>query len=106
MACPGRPVLVSLPDWPATPAALDICPTITTLSPASSWEFATTLDFEWSAIRRRQPYRWTIWVRDDAHLLSGFVFRTRAVALPAPSSRSTPLRAFLSHGRDYLPGGP
>ncbi|KAI0066070.1 hypothetical protein BV25DRAFT_1496938 [Artomyces pyxidatus] len=24
------------------------------------WEFVTTLGFEWSVIRRRQPYRWTI----------------------------------------------
>jgi hypothetical protein len=33
--------------------------------PNRSWEFANTLDFEWSFIRRQQPYRWTIWVRDD-----------------------------------------
>jgi len=24
------------------------------------WEFVTTLDYEWSVIRRRRPYRWTI----------------------------------------------
>ena len=34
-----------------------------------SWEFVTTLDFEWSFIRRRQHYRWTIWVREDKVLL-------------------------------------
>jgi hypothetical protein len=28
----------------------------------SSWEFVTTLDFEWSVIRGRRPYLWTIWV--------------------------------------------
>ena len=29
---------------------------------APSWEFIVTLDYEWSVIRRRRPYRWTIWV--------------------------------------------
>ena len=35
-----------------------------------SWEFFTTLDYEWKVIRGRIPYRWTIWVRDDQHLAS------------------------------------
>jgi len=26
------------------------------------WEIFTTLDYEWSVIRGRRPYRWTIWV--------------------------------------------
>ncbi|KAI0288463.1 hypothetical protein B0F90DRAFT_1930106, partial [Multifurca ochricompacta] len=26
------------------------------------WEFFTTLDYEWSVIVGRRPYRWTIWV--------------------------------------------
>ncbi|KAI0278280.1 hypothetical protein BGY98DRAFT_549610 [Russula aff. rugulosa BPL654] len=26
------------------------------------WEFLTTLDFELDVIRRRRPYRWTIWI--------------------------------------------
>ncbi|KAF8487264.1 hypothetical protein DFH94DRAFT_704549 [Russula ochroleuca] len=26
------------------------------------WEFFTNLDFEWSFIRRRRRYRWTIWI--------------------------------------------
>ena len=30
-----------------------------------SWEFFTTLDYEWDVIRGRRPYRWTIWVRSD-----------------------------------------
>jgi hypothetical protein len=30
----------------------------------SSWEFVTTLDYEWSIIWGRRPYRWTIWVCD------------------------------------------
>ena len=31
----------------------------------SSWEFFTTLDYEWRVIRGRLPYRWTIWVRNN-----------------------------------------
>jgi hypothetical protein len=37
-----------------------------------SWEFFTTLDYEWDVIRGHEPYRWTIWV---CTLLSGFVNR-------------------------------
>ena len=29
-----------------------------------SWEFLTTLDYEWKVIYGRIPYRWTIWVRE------------------------------------------
>ncbi|KAI0267593.1 hypothetical protein BGY98DRAFT_1180712 [Russula aff. rugulosa BPL654] len=28
----------------------------------SSWEFFTTLDYEWSVFRRHRPFRWTIWI--------------------------------------------
>jgi hypothetical protein len=31
----------------------------------SSWEFFTTLDYEWRVIRGDLPHRWTIWVRID-----------------------------------------
>lgn len=31
----------------------------------SSWEFFTTLDYEWAVIRGRLPYRWTILVCDN-----------------------------------------
>jgi len=31
-------------------------------TPASSWEFLTTLGYEVNIIRGRRPYRWTIWV--------------------------------------------
>ena len=34
----------------------------------SSWEFVTTLDYEWRVIRGRLPYRWSIWVRNDWRL--------------------------------------
>ena len=36
--------------------------------PNSQLEFVTTLDYEWNVIRGHQPYRWTIWVRDDGGL--------------------------------------
>lgn len=33
--------------------------------PFCSWEFFINLDYEWSVIRGRRPYRWTIWVCND-----------------------------------------
>jgi len=34
-----------------------------------SWEFVTTLDYEWNVIQGRRPYRWTYGsVTDEAHL--------------------------------------
>jgi hypothetical protein len=38
----------------------------------SSWEFFTTLDYEWSFFRRHRPFRWTIWVGSNARFLLGF----------------------------------
>ncbi|KAH9974536.1 hypothetical protein BGW80DRAFT_145649 [Lactifluus volemus] len=32
------------------------------------WEFFTTLDFEWSIIRGRRHYRWTIWIYSLARI--------------------------------------
>jgi hypothetical protein len=37
--------------------------------PTGSWDFVTSLYYEWDVIRGRQTYRWTIWVRDDQPLL-------------------------------------
>ena len=37
-----------------------------------SWEFVTTLDYEWSAFRRHRPFRWTMWVGSNALFLLGF----------------------------------
>jgi len=52
----------------------------------SSWEFITTLDYEWSFIRGRHPYRWTILVCTNEYfwvsLSTNFVWHS-----------STPLRA-------------
>ena len=36
-----------------------------------SWEFFTTLDYEWSIMQGHRPYRWTIWVRNHALTLFG-----------------------------------
>ncbi|KAI0281010.1 hypothetical protein BGY98DRAFT_270526 [Russula aff. rugulosa BPL654] len=33
-----------------------------------SWEFVSTLDYEWSVIRGHQRYRWTIWIYSIARL--------------------------------------
>ena len=45
----------------------------------TSWEFFTTLDYEWNVVRGRRPYRWTIWVCIDE-----FFFR-----IPLPSIRES-----------------
>jgi hypothetical protein len=52
--------------------------------PLLSWEFLTTLDFEWSVIRGNRPYRWTIWVRVDG------------VSLKFPQTPSTDLSPSLA----------
>jgi hypothetical protein len=59
LACLGRPLHVSM----RTPT-LTAYPVIMNRLSASRWEFVTTLDYEWSVIRRRRPYRWTIGVRN------------------------------------------
>ena len=72
---------------------------------ASSWEFVTTLDYEWSAIRGRRPYRWTIWVRNNAH--SFRVSLPDQELLPClPHSVDLFRYAHVySHGCDSQPGG-
>jgi hypothetical protein len=72
----GSQVFLALPGWSLL-VSLAVC--LATMYPnrnhwaTSSWEFATTLDYEWGVIRGRRPYRWTIVVRNDNLLLSGFV---------------------------------
>jgi hypothetical protein len=46
-----------------------------------SWEFFTTLEYEWKVIRRRLPYRWTIWVCE--YLRFTLIFSTRGEREPA-----------------------
>jgi hypothetical protein len=47
-----------------------------------SWEFLTTLGYEWDVIRGRLPYRWTIWVRTNIRITSFFLPRTLAHGSP------------------------
>jgi hypothetical protein len=63
----GRPLHVSM----RTPT-LTAYPIMINRPSASRWEFVTTLDYEWSVIRRRRSCRWTIVVRDDSHSFLGF----------------------------------
>lgn len=44
-----------------------------------SWEFFTTLDYEWSVIRRHRRFRWTIWVRINVLFLLDFVAQIRGL---------------------------
>ena len=55
----------------------------------TSWEYFTTLDYEWSVIRGRRPYRRTIWVRrymrltlvSSAAPVPGLMFRLVSIDL-------------------------
>jgi hypothetical protein len=40
------------------------------LTSTPRWEYLTTLGFELDVIRRRRPYRWTIWVGNDGAVLA------------------------------------
>ncbi len=60
LACPGWYLPVGL-----LANQLEYYVTKSFPTPTDSWEFVTTLDYEWMVIRRHRPYRWTIWVRDD-----------------------------------------
>ena len=66
LACCGWTLLVCLPCGP-----LDSHGISDNNNPVliSSWEFVTTLDYEWSIIRRHRPFRWTIWVRINEFLV-------------------------------------
>ena len=50
------------------------------LSSAFSWEFVTTLNFEWEFIRGHRRYPWTIWV---CGLFRGFVSAGLPLTIPA-----------------------
>ena len=65
----------------------------------SSWEFVTTLDYEWSVFRRRRPLRWTIWVGDNSRFLLSFH--------PGAAERCTnlyPLIDLLHHAHSHSIG--
>jgi hypothetical protein len=76
LACCGWTLLVCLPR-----RALDSCNISNNNNPVliSSWEFVTTLDYEWSVIRRHRPYRWSIWVCNDALFVLSCVARRWAL---------------------------
>ncbi len=76
LACCVWTVLVSLPC-----RALDSHNISNNNNPVliSSWEFVTTLDYEWSVIRRHRPFGWSIWVHINALFLLGFVAQVRAL---------------------------
>ena len=63
LACHCWTLLVCLPSWPLDSHDISDNNNMVLIS---SWEFVTTLDYEWSAIRRHRPFRWTIWVRINA----------------------------------------
>jgi len=48
------------------------------------WEFVTTLDFEWSVIRGRRPYRWTIWIYSLTRLAALLSIVTLLIYLDYP----------------------
>ncbi|KAI0283528.1 hypothetical protein BC826DRAFT_193385 [Russula brevipes] len=48
------------------------------------WEFVTTLDFEWSVIRGRRPYRWTIWIYSLTRLAALLSIVTLLIYLDSP----------------------
>jgi hypothetical protein len=66
LACRGRSLLVCVSH--------NVSQINNNLCFISSWEFFTTLDYEWSVIRgRRRNHGWTIWVCTDARFLLGFI---------------------------------
>jgi len=50
------------------------------------WEFVTTLDYEWSVIRGRRPYRWTIWIYSLTRLATLLAIVTLLVYLDFPQA--------------------
>jgi hypothetical protein len=70
LACHRRSLFVRLLHrWASAPIRYLI---ITNRCFIFSWDYVTTLDYEWSVIQRRRPYRWTIWVRTSDVLSVGF----------------------------------
>jgi hypothetical protein len=67
VAHPGRSLHVRLSGSAAAPASS--CHSMSRVTHnrilAYSWEFVTTLEFEWAVIQGRLQYRWTFWVRNN-----------------------------------------
>ncbi|KAI9436151.1 hypothetical protein F5148DRAFT_1294653 [Russula earlei] len=72
------------------------------------WEFVTSLDYEWSVIKGRRPYLWTIWVRIVAEIYSftRVVTLTAAIVNLVGLDAATPINcqvwAFLNFIFSYL----
>jgi len=69
-----------------------------------SWEYVTTLEYEWDVIRGRRPYRWTIWVRRYMrfNLVYSATPGSRTDLFVQLANRFTPLREFLPFSSYYL----
>lgn len=67
-------------------------------SSPSSWEFLTTLDYEWRVIRGRLPYLWTIWVCNNRC----FFTLSFTMLCVVHSVDLLPRTCSRSFGRDFL----
>ena len=74
------------------PVTVLICPISQLLT--ASWEFLTTLHYEWSIIRGHRPYGWSIWVCGDTPFI--LVLATSVGdKLTSKFGRFTPLHGWL-----------
>ena len=60
---------------------------------AYSWEFVTTLEYEWEVIQGRLPYQRTIWVRNNMLFRLGSLF---------PSLSESPADMVVRYSIDLL----
>jgi len=66
------------------------------------WEFLTTLDYEWSVIRGRRPYRWTIWVYSLTRVATLVAVILNFIGLDAATSINCELWGTLNFVFAYL----
>ena len=60
--------------------------------PTPSWEYVTTLEYEWKVFRGQIPYRRTIWVREYMR-----------IALLSSAILESPTDSFIQCSTDLLP---
>src|SRR6266481_4058674 len=104
----GAQVLLAHHKWPLHVSVIRCVTTpfpLSTLTPTSTgrWEYLTTLDFEFDVIRRRRPYRWTIWVGSDRRLFSPAIIYPIDLDLIFRSVDLLPYACKHTHGRDSQP---
>ena len=75
------------------------CPYIHLSSFTSSWEYITTLKYEFDVIRGHLTYRWTIWVRNNTQSFYACLLRFR---LNFPFDRFTHSRAWPPLSQSFL----